>query len=372
MKNVAVIFGGKSVEHDISVITGLQAMSFFPKEYNLIPLLIDQSGMIYYGKELLKKENYLDISSIRKKLFQVGFNFGNQNIFLIKKNKIVKQIYLDCALLCTHGHGGEDGSLQGVLEIANIPYTSCGVGSSVLSINKILSKIMFEHFSIPSPTYVYFNKCEYDKNSKQIENEIKEKIGYPVIIKPSCLGSSVGIKICEDEKMLNDAIKHALMFDESVLVEKFLDGSLEFSQAVLKIDDKLYFSKVSKVNKGKMFSFDEKYIQEKRQNSEIESDEKIIKKIKNLSALIYQKFGCNGVVRIDYLMQNEKLYVNEINSIPGSLAFNLFDTNFSGLIKMLVEDAIKTNNEKQKIEYSFNSDAIKTYLESAKNYKTAK
>lgn len=363
MKNIAVFFGGKSVEHDISVITALQAIKNLGKDYNVIPVYIKTSGNFITAKNLTEPQTYLDFENKVIKPLKITFDFGRPVLLLMKNNKIKKEIIIDCALLCNHGHGGEDGSLQGLLELCEIPYTSCSVSSSVLCMDKCLTKLVLKSANIPTPTYVNFDISEYKTNKIDILKKIKDVVSFPCIIKPATLGSSVGINICEDENDLESFIEEAFVYDNKVIIEKYLEKAREFCCAVLKIDNKLFASNVQEVRKEKIYTFNDKYIyQKERENREISKS--LEDKIKKFSRKSYKSLECDGVVRVDFLYSEKenKLYVNELNSIPGSLAFNLFSSSFNDILNTLINEAITRNEKKKNICYQFNSEAIEKYI----------
>lgn len=371
MKNIAVVFGGKSVEHDISIITALQVMSHMPKNYNIIPIYIKPDGEFVTADNLKDKNVYLNYSKLVKNEKDVCFMPASESLVILKSGKIKKEIKIDCSLLCNHGHGGEDGCLQGYLEMCQIPYTSCSVVSSAICMDKVLTKIILKDADIDTPAYVHFNQCEFEANCDKILDMIAKKIKFPCIIKPARLGSSVGISICEHEANLKEVIEHALKFDDKIIVEKFIANAREFCCAVLKVRDTMFESRLTEVEKSQFFTFEEKYLKEKsKENKQIS---KILEnKIKRLAKASYKALSCDGVVRIDFLYseENEKLYVNEVNTIPGSLAFNLFDTTFGDFLNTLILEAIRKKEKDKGIVYKFNSSAIEKYVSMSNSFKS--
>lgn len=363
MKTVAVIFGGKSVEHDISVITAMQAMARFPKGYQMLPIYITSQGNFVVADNLNDAKIYLNFAKNVKNCRNVSIDFENHGVFVWKKNKIKKRIKVDCALLCNHGHGGEDGTLQGMLELAGIAYTSSTLSSSAMTMDKSLTKIMLGNFHIKTLPYVQFDRCEYRQNKLKILQTIKKKLAFPCIIKPANLGSSVGISICECEAKLDKQIEDAFAFDERILVERYLSDAEEYSCACVKINDKILPSKVNKVKKSKIYTFEEKYIKE-REIGKCEISKELNEQIKKLAVKAYKALRCDGVVRIDFLLDKKKktLFVNEINSIPGSLSFNMFDSSFEDLLSVLIEEGIEKNGKTKNVIYQFSSSAIEKYI----------
>ncbi len=367
MKNIAIIYGGKSVEHDISVITALQTMANLPKNYILIPVYIKIDGKMVTADNLNQKEIYLNYQKSVKNENEVVFLPASGCLAIIKNEKIKKKIKVDCALLCTHGHGGEDGSLQGVMEICDIPYTSSSPASSALCMDKVLTKIMLTNAKLPTPAYLHFGISEYVENKNCILKEIDKKIDYPCIIKPASGGSSVGIEICENAQMVECAIENAIQYDNKIIVEKFVENAREFCCAVVKIGGQFIASKIVEVRKGKLFSFEDKYLS-KKDDKKREIDISLAINIQDMAKSVYSTLDCDGVVRIDFLL-GEKLYVNEVNSIPGSLSFNMFDTTFADLIEVLLKEGKNRFDSRKKLLYSFSSKAIENYISTTNNMK---
>jgi len=368
MINLALIYGGKSVEHDISIITALQTMDGLGKEYNLIPIYITPQGKIIFSKNLTDERVYLNYAKNIDKVFDVVFPSSLSEAWMIKGGKIKKKVKIDCALLCCHGHGGEDGSLQGLLEMADIAYTSCDTLSSALCMDKVASKIYMTNANITTPKYVHFDLCEYKANQNKILNKVKDKLSFPCIVKPANLGSSVGISICENEQELICSIDEALTFDKKIIIEQFIDNAREFCCAIIKSAGNLLASNVTEVKKSKFFTFEEKYLS-KKEDEKREITIALEKQIKEMAKSAYNTLGCYGVVRVDFLYDGKKLYVNELNSIPGSLSFSMFNTQQCDLLKVLINEGIRRKKEKSDIVYQFNSQAMEKFIEMKKEIK---
>ena len=367
MKNIAVFFGGKSVEHDISVISAMQAIKGL-KNYKIIPIYIKPDGKFCTGDNLCDAKTYLNFSRFAKNVKEVSFEFGSSLLLIIKNKKIKDKIKIDCALLCNHGHGGEDGTLQGLLELAVIPYSSCSLASSAICMDKVLTKIMLKANKIKSPAYVHFNIGEYKAKKREILNKICEALAFPCIIKPSSLGSSVGISICEDETNLEKAISEAFNYDEKIIIEKYITNAREFCCAVMKTGEKVLASNVQEIKKSKIYTFSEKYLTA-HDDKESTISQTLDKQIKVLAVKTYNILECDGVVRVDFLYGDKTLYVNEVNSIPGSLAFNLFKLPIADLLNNLIDEGIAKYQKKKDIVYTFSSQAIKAFIDMADHLK---
>lgn len=360
-EKVLILYGGPSVEHDISIITALQAMKFLPKKFDFLPIYIDKSGIWWVADNLQETKIYQNFDQMAKKKRQVTLCFG-ENLLLQKSgNKFVPFCKALSVLNCCHGRMGEDGCLQGVCESCNLPYTSCDAKTSAVCMDKVFVKDILEQNGIETPKYVWFDGKSEEKNiKKQVE-----KLGYPVVVKPANLGSSIGISVCEEEKGLDKAISLAQEFDSKVLIEKLVSPLREFNCACFLYKDNFFVSRVNEVKeKGEIYSFEDKYIQKSSQSKKVEKP--IEKKVKGLTEKVYRLLGCKGVVRVDFLFdeKNKKLFVNEINTIPGSLAFYLFENvRFAELVECLVDESLDERKRRQKKVTTFDSGALKIFEE---------
>ena len=372
MKNIAVIFGGKSVEHDISIISAMQTIKGL-KNYKIYPIYIKPDGKFYTGDNLCEAKTYLNFNKLAKNIKEVSFEFGTSQITIIKNNKIKDKIKIDCALLCNHGHGGEDGCLQGLLELAEIPYTSCNVPSSAICMDKILTKDVLISHKLPNLPYLALNFNEFEKNREKVLREIETKIKFPLILKPANLGSSIGIKICHNFEELEKSISFCAKFDRRILVEKFLEDVEEYNCACVYMGDDVKISSVVKIGKKEeIFSFKDKYLGENKREEKVERS--LGQQIKKLAEKCYYAFDCFGVVRVDFLFDSKKkkLYINEINFIPGSMAFYLLkDFSFKDLTTSLIEEGLLRFQKEQYIS-GYDSEALEVFEKLDLAYKNKK
>ena len=234
---VGVIFGGKSVEHEISIITGNQTINAINKDkYEIVPIYISKSGLLYTGEALFDLNNYKDMDSLLKKITQITLVNDGESIKLVRfpskkfKNNILNTI--DVALPTMHGTNGEDGAIQGFLEILGVPYTGCDILSSSVGMDKIVMRRVLKEAGIPSLDYVSFYSSDYIDDQEKIVKEIEEKIKYPVIVKAGNLGSSVGIKKASDRAKLKEAIEYATEFSDRVMVERAIENLREINWSV--------------------------------------------------------------------------------------------------------------------------------------------
>ncbi len=370
MKNIAVIFGGRSVEHDISIITAQQILASISKTYNVIPIYIAPSGEWFIAENLNKPQTFLDFRKNVKKKKSVSLCLGSP--YLLINGTFNKKLRIDCALLALHGKNGEDGSVQGLCQLCQIPFTSCGMMQSAIGMDKAVTKRLLSTYKIKNTKFVEIFKYDFEKNKDKVCKNLLEKIKLPLIIKPANLGSSVGINVCENAEQLEGLITEAFLYDNKVLAEEFVENAREFSCGVIAVNNKILTSRVQEVKKGEIYTFEEKYIQ--RLGKDLQSvEKKISEKIKSLSICTYKALEFKGVVRVDFLMdKNGEIFVNEVNTIPGSLAFNLFDVPFRDLIDTLIDEAISAYENMANFTYSFSSQALKDYCTLANNFKFKK
>lgn len=373
-KNIFVFFGGVSAEHDISIITAIQTLNAADKtKYDIFPAYIDKTGLFWTGDKLFDLKTYINFDPIKSGLSRISVLNGEKKVGVFKRSKIKKTIDIDAAVLCCHGAGGEDGGLQGLLEMSDIPYSSSNVCASAVCMNKKVMKDVFLSHKLPIVEHISTTREEFEQNPKSVLLDAK-KIGYPLIAKPANCGSSIGISKCKTEEELKDALALAFEFDGLAVIEKCIENLLEVNCAVLKVGNTIITSVLEEPQtKSDILSFSDKYLSSPKKGDAhvlCEKDIKLKKSQKELTkALARESFlacGCDGVARIDFLFDRDtqKIYVNEINTIPGSLSNYLFSEqmNFSELVDNLIESALQKHKTKHKNTYNFSSPAILSYL----------
>ncbi len=382
MKKLGVIFGGVSCEHDVSIITGLQLIENANKaKYEVIPIYIHSDGEWYTGEELLNANIYKDFEAHQNHLKKVAILPSQKGLMVLEKGLFSKNtvIDLDVVIPAMHGMNGEDGTLQGLLELANIPYSSSGVLGSSVGMDKILMKKVFEAHKFPVLPYTYFTRAEWEEDRDEIITRIENELPYPMFVKPSNLGSSIGISKAKNREGLVHAI--AVNYDARIIVEKSVENIREINCSGLGYENDVQASVCEEpVHWEEFLTFEDKYMHggkgskgakgSKQSGMEnmsrkipAELEEQQEKKIRDLTCQVFKSLNSKGVVRVDYIIDKDtnEVYVNEINTIPGSFAFYLWEVSgitYPELIDKLVDIAEKAMHDKNKNNYSFKSDVI--------------
>ncbi len=370
---IGVFFGSRSVEHEISVITAQQVMKVLEEKYDVIPIYISKEGKFYSGKLLKNLENFKNIPKLLDKCINLNFsldssrNFIYRNSFNIFRRTILERI--DIAFPILHGTFGEDGTIQGVFEMMNIPYIGSNVLSSSITMDKIFTKFTLKANNFDVLPFHHFYSKEFFNNKEKIMNEIEEKLTHPLIVKPSNLGSSIGIEIAKTKKELELAIESASFLSQKIIVEKFLDNITELNISVIGDYEKQECSSIERlISNSKILSYNEKYKNNEgfataERELPARIDKELEKTIHQQAKELFKIFNCSGLIRIDFMFDNneQKLYINEINPIPGSLAFYLWENSnlsFAKLLDKLIEISFKRKREQEKITSSFKSNIL--------------
>jgi D-alanine-D-alanine ligase len=339
-RNIMVVFGGNSTEHDISVITAVEALHVMPiKGYNVLPVYI-REGKWYTGSRLYDIKNYIEFAE--KGMCEVRL-IGNT---LYKKGlgrKYTELAEIDCALLATHGGDGENGSLQGLLECSGVPYTSPDVRVSALCMDKHLTKLAVNALGIDTVDgrEVLLPHCP------EIIREIEEEFLYPLMVKPSSQGSSIGLTFAKNRGQLEEGLILAKYFGPRALVEKGLTDFVELNVAVATINGKIVVSDVERpISSNDFLTYGDKYLNGGKGMNDLKREfpadipSSLAEDIKDKAETIYKHLGMSGVVRMDF-MKTDKAYLNEINTIPGSLAHYLFpNLSYTEFLRGLIDTAI--------------------------------
>lgn len=374
--NVAVFFGGRSVEHEISVISALQAINAFDSEkYNIVPVYISKQGRWYTGQNLLDLKNYRDLNKLVSEAEEVFMRpeYGDFNLyqarpkgFFNKKNPVIEELHVAIPVL--HGTNCEDGTFEGLLETIGIPFAGCNTLSSANGMDKITMKMILRSEGIPVVDYVWFTDNEWNAGKDAVIEKVENKLGYPVIVKPANLGSSVGIGTAADRAELIARINNAEKFSQRIIVEHMVEQLQEINCSVLgDADDHISSVCEEPIKSGKFLSYEDKYMGGTKTNRGMQASEKRIpadlpaettERIRKMAADTFRVLSCHGVSRIDVMIdrKDNSIYVNEINTIPGSLSFYLWEASgisFAQLMDKLVALALKRKRATERKTFTY-------------------
>lgn len=363
--NIGVFFGGRSTEHEISVISASQAMHAINRDkYNVTPIYITKQGKWYTGEALFEVANYRNIPALLAKCTEVYMRpiYDDYNLYKAKNPIFGSNIFsrLDVVIPVLHGSNGEDGIFEGVLESTGIPFAGCNTLSSANGMDKITMKMILQACDIPVVDYVWFTDKQWFAQREELIAKIENKLGYPVIVKPANLGSSVGIGRAIDREQLIEKINVAERYSTRIIVEDMIEDLQEINCSILGDCDEYQASVCEEpIKSGEILSYEDKYMggtkgtkgmqaSQKRIPAELPDDE--TSRIQFLASETFRVLSCHGVSRVDVIIDRttRNIYVNEINTIPGSLSFYLWEAtgiSFDKLMDKLVQLALKRKRE---------------------------
>jgi D-alanine-D-alanine ligase len=374
---VGVIFGGRSVEHDVSIVTGQQVIrSFDPERYEVVPIYIDRDGLWFTGDPLLDLKTYEgDVSKVEG-ITPTVLSPSTQHHGLIinplpgglfGKSQIKR---LDVAFPSIHGSHGEDGTLQGLFEMADIPYVGCGVLASALSNDKLMTKRVMRQAGIPVVDEVAFTRAEWLDHPDEIVAKIKALFSFPLFVKPVTLGSSIGVARADDETLLRPFIDVAANFDRRVMVEPGVTDCVEINCSVLG-DERGYQASVLEqpISLSGGLTYEEKYL---RGSEGMKSADRIIpapldddlaRRIQDTAINAFRAVDGRGITRIDFLVRPDsgEIFLNEINTLPGSFSFYLWEPTGikpRELVQKLVALAQDAYAEKRRSTYNYRTNLV--------------
>lgn len=382
MIKLGVIYGGESVEHEVSIISAVQAMNKLDTEkYEIIPIYITKDREWYTGESLKDIEIYQDLELLKRYsknvvLYAKGGKFILQSKGFFKRT--VKEV--DMVFPIVHGTNVEDGVLQGYLRSIGVPFVGSDVYSAAVSQDKVFQKQIFASSSanLPITDYVWFFDSEYQDDSEAIIKKI-EKIKYPVIVKPATLGSSVGISKANNREELQKAIEDAINYDNKIVVEEIVDNLVEVNISILGNYENMKCSEIEQVvTDNELLTYEDKYIGGSKKTGsskgmvsaarKIPADisDKLKEEVRTIALKAFRELNSSGVVRIDFLIDNKKkkVYINEINSCPGSLAFYLWEPlgkDYSELLDDMINIAIKDYKKRINKTHSFDTNILQGF-----------
>lgn len=363
--NIGVFFGGRSTEHEISVISASQAMHAIDRDrYDVTPVYITKEGKWYTGDALLDVANYRNIPGLIARCEQVYMRpeTGNYNLYRTRKPFLGKEVLttLDVVIPVLHGSNGEDGIFEGFLETVGIPYAGCNTLASANGMDKITMKMILRDAGIPVVDYVWFTDKEWHSERDAIISRIESGIGYPVIVKPANLGSSVGIGAAHNHEELLSRVTEAERYSTRIIVEHLVEHLQEINCSVLGDCDEFETSVLEEpVKTGDFLTYEDKYMGGSKGTKGMQASRKRIpadlpreetERIRHLAGETFRVLSCHGVSRVDMIIDRDTrdIYVNEINTIPGSLSFYLWEASgitFDKLMDRLVALALKRRRE---------------------------
>ena len=388
---VGVIFGGETVEHEVSIISAIQAMNKMDEEkYEIVPIYITKDREWYTGDMLKDIDSYQDLNLIKKYSTNVVLYYKDGSYVLQKKKGLAKRIIkeIDIAFPIVHGTNVEDGVLQGYLQSIGIPFVGPDVYAAVAGQDKTIMKDVWNSVGLPMTKYVWFYDSEYRNNTDEVIKKVK-KLKFPVIVKPATTGSSVGISICDDEESLKEGLDNAIQYDSKILVEEVVENLKEVNIAVLGNHENQKVSEIEEVlSANKFLTYTDKYIGDGK-DGKLKGFKKPVKgtskgmasanrklpaelskdlreEVEDIAVKAFKALGTSGNSRIDFLIDEKakKVYINEINSIPGSLAYYLWDAkgiNFTSVLDDMINIGIKDYKKRISKVHSFETNILQGF-----------
>lgn len=371
--NVGVIFGGKSVEHEASILTAIQAISHIDSEkYEVVPIYVTKNLEWYTGGCLKFLDTFKDFDLIKRYAKRVIL-VNKEGRYVLQKVGVVKSevCELHLAFPMVHGANMEDGSIQGYLNLIGIPYVGSSIYSSVMAQDKVFMKQVLMANDIPVTKFVWFGERFYRNKKEELFKQIDE-LKYPLIIKPATLGGSIGVETITQKEEIDSTIERAFKFDSKVVIEEKISDMVEYNCSVLLTPNGNITSEIEEIKTSKeMIEYGDKFlVGDALKDSSIERtcpadiQDKLRKEIETYSLAVFKMLNMRGTARIDFLYdtKNKKLYVDEVNSIPWCFAHHLWEArniSYRELLNVMIQDAISVEVKHQEMTLTINSDVIK-------------
>jgi D-alanine-D-alanine ligase len=376
---VAMIFGGKSVEHEVSVISGIQAiLSMDTDKYEVIPVYMTKKNEMYTGEDIGNIEAYKDIKSLLARSRRVIMVNENGHVklvqFPVKKFGKNAEQEIDIAFPVVHGTNVEDGAFQGYLKTMGIPFVGCDVTASAIGMDKFIMKTVLKEGNVPVLDAKLYTLSDYAEIETLLDN-VEKAFGYPVIVKPVNLGSSVGISVAKNRVELTNSIDDAFRYATKVLVEHAISNLREINCAVLGDENEAIASEVEEpLHSEDILSYEDKYVSNSKSGGSkgmasvsrkipAEIPDKLRDEIREMAVKSFKLLGCNGVARIDFMIDEDsgKLYFNEINTIPGSLSFYLWEPvgiPYKELLSRMIDLCLKRARQEECLTFTFDTNIL--------------
>ena len=379
--NVAVFYGCRSVEHEVSIISAVQAMHAIDRDkYDVTPVYVTKSGEMYTGDKLFTIEEYRNLPELLKNCKKVNFYRENGKVLMKAQDGGIfsksKPVSIDVAFPIVHGTNCEDGTIQGFFEFLDLPYVGCDIISSAVGMDKAVFKDVLKNAGLPVLDCICMRAREYMSDKENKAKLILEKIGLPLIVKPVNLGSSVGISKVNTEAELDEALTLAFSFADRILVEHAVTAIREINCSVLGDADNCEASVCEEpFMNDEILSYEDKYLSNSKNGGQSKGmaslgrkfpadlSEEQSEEIRSLACKIFKALGACGVVRIDFIIDKDTntVYANEINTIPGSLAFYLWDATgvpYKELINRLIDLAFRRQRGRENITYTIDTNIL--------------
>lgn len=376
---VAMIFGGKSVEHEVSVISGIQAiMSMDTDRYEIIPVYMTKKNEMYIGEDIGNIEAYKDIKALLARSQRVIMINDNGHVkltgFPVKKFGKNPEREIDIAFPVVHGTNVEDGAFQGYLKTMGIPFVGCDVTASAVGMDKFIMKAVLKEGKVPVLDAKLYTLSDYEQMESLLDS-VEKEIGYPAIVKPVNLGSSVGISVAKNRVELTNSIDDAFRYATKVLVEHAISSLREINCAVLGDENDAIASECEEpLHTEEILSYEDKYVSNSKSGGSkgmasvsrkipAEIPDELREEIRNMAVKSFKLLGCNGVARIDFMIDedNGKLYFNEINTIPGSLSFYLWEPigiPYRELLTRMIDLCLKRARQEESLTFTFDTNIL--------------
>lgn len=382
---VGLFFGGRSTEHEVSVISALQAFENFDKsKYTLIPFYVSKDSQFYSHESFLSLSNYKDMDSLLTPKHRVTLANSNHKPGFLQGNILPKFTPLDIAFPLFHGAFGEDGAIQGMFEIINLPYTGFNVTGSATAMDKVISKSVFQSLGLPVGKYIYFTRNQWLENPKQCL-KICQNLKYPLFVKPADGGSTIGVNKVTSPADLEFNIEVAAIYSDKVLIEESFENCIEVNCAALGYKEITPSVCEMPLKSADTLTFEDKYLRGGKTNkSPAKSDglssmsrqipapisSKLTKQIQLTTIKVFEALEGCGVARIDYFvdLQKELFWINEINSPPGSLAYYLFTPlgiAYKNLLDRIISDGLERFADQKTTQHTFNTPLLQEMAKKA-------
>ncbi len=369
--NIGVIFGGKSLEHELSILTAIQAMDNIDKErYEVVPIYITKDLTVYSGGMLRYIDSYKDFNLIKKYATKVNL-INKKGKYILQTAGLIKREYkeIHLAFPVVHGKGTEDGSIVGYLETLGIPYMGSDIFASSLCQDKVFTKEVLKANGLPVTDYVDFMDYDYKIDKEEIFKQI-DKLSYPLIVKPARLGSGLAIEIVNRKEELESSIERVMESDERILVEEYIENRSEYNMAVIASAKKLIGSMIEKIEKDGVCDYYDKYHKDDdkedtfKRTYPADISKALTEEIEKTSKKVYQVLALTGVARIDYIYDNKKkkLYINEINTVPNFMSHHLFEDkniDYRELLCIMIKEAIDKIHKREKMVKTHDDEMFK-------------